>query len=105
MAGEYLQSDGPEWLSPLLAAIGTAVAGVLLWLGQRAIGRAAFQAALNDGFSKLTQELRGELEGSRQEYAKLRKLVEAEQAANQTLKAEMRTLVNIISELERRIAP
>jgi hypothetical protein len=49
----------------LTASIG----GIGLWLAQRVLGKAAFQTAMNDGFSKLNDKLQVEMERREKEIA------------------------------------
>lgn len=83
-----------------LAGLATATVGAVgLWLAQRVLGKAAFQTAINDGFSKLTQDLQEERDRLTKEIAAER-IAWADERA--TLKGRIRQLEQTLASLERR---
>lgn len=81
-------SDQGDWLAPVTGVASAGLTALLVWLGQRMIGKAAFQTALNNGFAILATELRKELDDER----KLTK----------ELRTEVRQLQQALESLERR---
>lgn len=65
MAGDVPPIDPAHFsLIGWLSGLATATVGATgLWLAQRVLGMAAFQTAINDGFSKLTSDLQEERDG------------------------------------------
>lgn len=98
-----------------LAGLATATIGAVgLWLAQRVLGKAAFQTAMNDGFSKLTDQLqeernalRVELETERKAWINERNGWAAEKVAWNAEKAMLvgyiRSLMQTVQTLERRL--
>ncbi len=89
-----MPEPGGWWDTGLAKAGGAALAAILVWLGQRLIGRAAFQSALNDGFAKLATELRAEL-------AEERKLRKEGDIIIMSLRGEIANLRQTIESMER----
>ncbi len=48
------------WWAPFLAAGSAVVTGLGLWLANRLLGKAAFQGAINSGFSTLVEQIQEE---------------------------------------------
>lgn len=100
-SGPLHAAHASAWLTPLLGAIGGICAAALVWLGQRMIGKAAFQTALNDGFAKFTQELQEELQASRTERAALRVTLETERIQTAGERADLRgEIMNLTQVIE-----
>ncbi|MET3527277.1 hypothetical protein [Phenylobacterium koreense] len=72
--------DAPGLWTALAGAIGAAFGGVSLWLANRLMGKAAFQQAINSGFSELTKQLREERDFFRNQLAEERIAWAAERA-------------------------
>ncbi len=68
------------WLTAVAATIGGVLGAFGLWLANRTLGKAAFQTAMNDGFSKLLDQLQEEREIIRKEFAAYRIISDAERA-------------------------
>lgn len=97
-------SPPPHWLAPVLTFVGSLLASGLLWAGQRIVGKAAFaqavasqQNSINDGFAKLTQEMREELELERTLHLAERIESEKQRAA---LRGEIARLTQVVASLE-----
>lgn len=92
------------WLSGLATAT---IGGAGLWLAQRVLGKAAFQTAINDGFSKLTQELQEERDRLRSDAEVERVKLAAERIAwseeRFLLKGRIRQLEQQVQGLEERL--
>lgn len=90
--GEHVGFFG--WIGGIATA---ALGAVGLWLANRMLGKAAFQTAINDGFAKLTAELRKERDDLRAELHQERVVGAAERAS---LKGEIRNLMQTIESLK-----
>jgi cell division septum initiation protein DivIVA len=91
-----------------LGGLATATVGAIgLWLAQRVLGKAAFQTAINDGFSKLTADLQEERDRLTKEVAAERqafaadRLVWSEEKAQ--LKGRIRQLEQQLESLHRKL--
>lgn len=99
MAGDVPPPD-PSHVTLLgwLSGLATATVGALgLWLAQRVLGKAAFQQAINDGFTKLTDQLQEERDRDRAAFEAARIAWAAERAS---LKGEIRNLTQTVESLE-----
>lgn len=87
-----------------LGGLATATVGAIgLWLAQRVLGKAAFQTAINDGFSKLTTDLQEERDRLQASMKVEREAWAAERVAWSTernsLQGEIRNLQQKLSSL------
>lgn len=83
---------------PVTVGIGSAViTGGLAWLGQRLVGKAAIQEAVNEGFRDLIGSLRQELRVAYRERDHAR-------SENTELKLKIEELERLVDALELRVA-
>lgn len=86
-------SEGLNLHDPATASTVTAVTvAALAWLGQRLVGKAAIQEAINKGFHELLEQLRQELRVALTERDAARGTVEELRATIGVLEARLRTL-------------
>lgn len=71
MAGEVAGVDAAQQglITAMWTFAGVVVGACGLWLANRLLGKAAFQTAINDGFSRLVNELQEERERERVAWA------------------------------------
>lgn len=95
----------PTWASTLGASAVTALAGGLIWLLKRVVGRPTAQAELNSGFVDLFTEMRTELDAACAQRTELRDLLATEKrermAERQQYRGEINQLRAIVDGLER----
>jgi len=88
---------GAGLLTAIAGLCGALLGAVGLWLANRLLGKAAFQTAINDGFSKLTDQLQEE----RDRYGRALDAERLSWAAERaTLRGEIRNLMQSIESLK-----
>jgi hypothetical protein len=88
-------ADGGFNIDPATAAIGSSIGTAFLaWLGNRLVGKAAIQTAINASFKELMDQMRQELKDALTERDEAR-------GENAHLKAEIRQKDAIIAGFER----
>lgn len=99
MAGDVggIDPAHPSLFTAMAGLTGALAGAIGLWLANRLLGKAAFQTAINDGFTKLTQELQEERESLRKTLNEERVSWAAERA---TLQGEIRNLMQTIESLK-----
>lgn len=81
-------ADAPHdagWIGAAFAAAGAVSGGFFVWLGQRMLGRAAVQTALNEQFKTFTEALQTELRDERRASAEERETWRQERATYREL--------------------
>jgi hypothetical protein len=90
-----------------LSAIGAFIGGVAVWVANRTLGKAAFQNAMNDGFTRITASLSAQLEEARAANKELRgeldhlKVKHAREESQR--KGEMANMYSTIEALQRQL--
>lgn len=72
--------DAPGVLTAIVGFVSAVLGGFSLWLANRLMGKAAFQQAINSGFSELTKQVREERDFFRKQLAEERVAWAAERA-------------------------
>lgn len=75
-----MPSDAPGLWAAIAGVIGAVIGGFSLWLANRLMGKAAFQQAINSGFSDLTRQVREDRDFFRNQLAEERLAWAAERA-------------------------
>lgn len=96
--------DKEVW-GPLLGAGATAAGGILLWMAQRLLGKAAVQTSLNQGFKELMEQMRTELREACHQRDEFKTLLEREREGREgdrlRFNGEMNQLRNMCESMER----
>jgi hypothetical protein len=97
-----MAADGHFNADPALVGFGSAMAtAVLAWLGNRLVGKAAIQTAVNQTFHEQTAIFKELLDQLRQELKDTDAALNTERAENMLLRAEIRQKDAIIAGFER----
>ena len=72
--------DAPGFLTAIVGVGSAALGGFSLWLANRLMGKAAFQQAINSGFTELTKQVREERDFFRKQLSDERIAWAAERA-------------------------
>lgn len=80
---DRLHGIEPSWITGAATIVGALIGGFCLWLANRMMGKAAFQAAINTGFASLLAEVN-------RDRAELRATIERERVETATERAHLR---------------
>jgi hypothetical protein len=105
LAGELnVEPHNVGWITAVGTAVGAVIGGFALWCANRLLGKAAFQTAINAGFSSLTDQLQEERSLLLAQIASERRAAERERlqsaAERASLRGEIRNLTQVVESLK-----